>query len=87
MTAPILQKMNQRRLAKGDDDLYNLLHKEIKQAYIEAKEARLNEQYQLIEQLNAAHKTNFMHFQINEITEKNVVMVRLLVSKQKMVQS
>ena len=27
MTAPILQKMNQRRLAKGDDDLYNLLHK------------------------------------------------------------
>ena len=23
MTAPILQKMNQRRLAKGDDDLYN----------------------------------------------------------------
>ena len=27
MTAPILQKMNQRRLAKGDNDLYNLLHK------------------------------------------------------------
>ena len=27
MTAPILQKINQRRLAKGDDDLYNLLHK------------------------------------------------------------
>ena len=22
-----IQKMNQRRLAKGDDDLYNLLHK------------------------------------------------------------
>ena len=30
---------NQRRLAKGDDDLYNLLHKEIKQAYIKANEA------------------------------------------------
>ena len=30
MTAPILQKMNQRRFVKGDDDLYNLLHKEIK---------------------------------------------------------
>ena len=27
MTAPILQKMNQRRLARGDEDLYNLLHK------------------------------------------------------------
>ena len=56
MTAPILQKMNQRRLAKGDDDLYNLLHKEIKQDCIEAKEAWLNEQCQLIEQLDAAQK-------------------------------
>ena len=64
MTAPILQKINQRRLAKGDDDIYNLLHKEIKQACIEAKEARLNEQCQLIEQLDAALKTNLMHCQI-----------------------
>ena len=72
MTAHLLQKMNQRRLAKGDDDLYNLLllHKEIKQACIEAKEARLNEQCQLIEQLNAAHKTNLMHCQIKEVTGK-----------------
>ena len=49
MTVPILQKMNQRRLAKGGDDPYNLLHKEIKQACIEAKEAWLNEKFQLIE--------------------------------------
>ena len=70
MTAPILQKMNHRLLAKGDDDLYNLLHKEIKQACIEAKEARLNEQCQLIEQLDAAHKTNLIHCQIMEITGK-----------------
>ena len=68
MTAPILQKMNQRRLAKGDDDSYNLLHKEIKQVCIEANEARLNEQWQLIEQL--AHKTNLMHCQIKEVTGK-----------------
>ena len=70
MTAPILQKMNQRRLAKGDDDLYNLLHKEIKQDCIEAKEVWLNEQCQLIEQLDAAHKTNLMHCQIKEVTGK-----------------
>ena len=70
MTAPILQKMNQRRLAKGDNDLYNLLHNEIKQACIEAKEAWLNEQCQLIEQLDAAHKTNLMHCQIKEVTGK-----------------
>ena len=68
MTAPILQKMNQRRLAKGDDDLYNLLQKEIKQACIEAKEAWLNEQCQLIEQ--HAHKTNLMHCQIKKVTGK-----------------
>ena len=70
MTAPILHKMNQRRLDKGDDDLYNLLHKEIKQACIETKEARLNEQCQLIDQLDAAHKTNLMHCQIKEVTGK-----------------
>ena len=57
-------------LAKGDDDLYNLLHKEIKQACIEAEEAWLNEQCQLIEQLDAAHKTNRMHCQIKEVTGK-----------------
>ena len=70
MTAPILQKMNQRRLAKGDDALYNLLHEEIRQDCIEAKEAQLNEQCQLIEQLDAAHKTNLMHSQIREVTGK-----------------
>ena len=70
MTAPILQKMNQSRLAKGDNDLYNLLHKEIKQACIEAKEAWLNEQCLLIEQLDTAHKTNLIHCQIKEVTGK-----------------
>ena len=31
MTAPILQKMEQRRLAKGNVALYNLLDREIRQ--------------------------------------------------------
>ena len=62
--------MNKRRLAKGDDDLYNLLHKENKQACIEEKYALLNEQCQFIEQLDAAHKTNLMHCQIKEVTGK-----------------
>ena len=70
MTAPILQKMNQSPLAKGDDDLYNFLYKEIKQSCLEANEARLNEQCQLIEQPGAAHKTNFMHCQIKEVAGK-----------------
>ena len=60
--------MNQRRLAKGDDDLYNLLHKEIKQACIEANEAWLNAQCQPIEKLHAAPKINLMHCQIKEVT-------------------
>ena len=47
-----------------------MLHTEIKQACIEAKEAWLNEQCQLIEQLDAAHKTNLMHCQIKEVTGK-----------------
>ena len=47
-----------------------MLYKEIKEACIEAKEAWLNEQCQLIEQLDAAHKTNLMHCQIKEVTRK-----------------
>ena len=44
--------------------------KKIKQACIEAKEAWLNEQCQLIEQLDSAHKTNLMHCRIKEVTGK-----------------
>ena len=41
MTAPILQKMEQRRLAKGNVALYNLLHKEIRQDCRTAKKTML----------------------------------------------
>ena len=57
--------IGQKKLIKND-----LLHKAIKQTCIEAKEARLNEQCQLIEQLDAVHKTNLMHCQIKEVTGK-----------------
>ena len=40
MTAPILQKMEQRRLAKGNVALYNLLDREIRQDCRTAKETR-----------------------------------------------
>ena len=41
MTAPILQKMEQRRLAKGNVALYNLLYREIRQNCRTAKETML----------------------------------------------
>ena len=69
-TAPILQKMEQRRLAKGNVDLYNLLDREIRQDFRTAKETMLTEQCQVIEQLDAAHKSNLMHSQIKLVTGK-----------------
>ena len=68
MTAPILQKMEQRRLAKGNVALHNLLDREIRQDYRTAKETILTEQCQVIEQLDAAHKSNIMHTQIKLVT-------------------
>ena len=68
MTAPILQKMEQRRLAKGNLALYNLLDREIRQDCRTAKETMLTEQCQVIEQLDAAHKSNLMHSRIKLVT-------------------
>ena len=68
MTAPILQKVEQRRLANGNVALYNLLDREIRQDCRTAKETMLTEQYQVIEQLDAAHKSNLMHSRINLVT-------------------
>ena len=61
MTAPILQKMEQRRLAKGNVAVYNLLDREIRQDCRTAKETMLTEQCQVIEQRDAAPKSNLMH--------------------------
>ena len=68
MTAPILQKMEQRRLAKGNVAIYNFLDREIRQDCRTAKETMLTEQCQVIEQLDAAHKSNLMHSQIKMVT-------------------
>ena len=68
MTATILQKMDQRRLAKGNVALYNLLDREIRQDCRTAKETNLTEQCQVIEQLDAAHKSNLMHSRIKLMT-------------------
>ena len=56
ITAPILQKMEPRRLAKGIIALYNLLDREIRQDCRTAKKTMLTEQCQVIELLDAAHK-------------------------------
>ena len=68
MTAPILQKMEQRRLAKGNVALYNLLDREIRQDCRTAKETMLTKQCQVIEQLDAAHNSNLMHSRIKLVT-------------------
>ena len=68
MTEPILQKMDQRRLATGNEALYNLLDREIRQECKAATENILAAQCDVIEQLDAAHKTNLMHSQIRLVT-------------------
>ena len=68
MTASILQKMEQRRLAKGNVALYNLLDREIRQDCRTAKETMLTKQCQVIEQLDAAHNSNLMHSRIKLVT-------------------
>ena len=68
MTAPILQKMEQRGLAKGNVALYNLLDREIRQDCRTAKETMLTKQCQVIEQLDAAHNSNLMHSRIKLVT-------------------
>ena len=68
INAPVLQKMEQRRFAKGNVVLYHLLDREIRQDCRTAKETMLTEQSQVIEQLDAAHKSNLMHSQIKLVT-------------------
>ena len=68
MTAPILQKIEQRRLTKGNIALYNLLDREFRQDCRTALETMLTEQCQVIEQLDAAHKRNLVHSHIKLVT-------------------
>ena len=60
--------MEQRRLAKRNVALYNLLDSEIRQDCRTEKETMLTEQCQVIEQLDAVHKSNFMHSRIKLVT-------------------
>ena len=53
---------------KGNVALYNLLDREIRQDCRTAKETMLTEQCQVIEQLDAAHKSNLMHSRIKLVT-------------------
>ena len=66
MSAPILQKMEQRRLAKMNVALYNFMDREIRQDCRRAKETMLTGQCLVIEQRDAAHKSNLMHSQIGD---------------------
>ena len=72
MTAPILQKMDQRRFAKGNETVYNLLGREIRQERNAAKENMMAAQCDVIEQLDAAHKSNLMHSQIRLVTGRKL---------------
>ena len=64
MTAPILQKVDQRRLAKENDALYKLLDREIRHVCIEGNKNLLTEQCQLIEQLDTTNKTIHTHIRL-----------------------
>lgn len=69
ITTEILDLMEQRRLAKGDDRKYRTLNKEIKRMCKEAKENWLNEQCEELE--NNKNKNNkLLHEKIREISGK-----------------
>ena len=59
--------MDQRRLGKGNETLYNLLEREIRQECKAAKESMLAAQCDVID-LDAAHTSNLMHLQIRSVT-------------------
>ena len=69
MTDSIRKLMEQRRLKKSNLHEYNLLNKEIKKKYSEAKDKWLNQQCSEIEN-NFNINTKNIHKKINEITRK-----------------
>ena len=60
--------MDQMCLAKGNEAQYNLLDREIRQEFKAAKKNMLAVQCDVIDQLDAAYKTNLMHAQIILVT-------------------
>ena len=61
MTKDILDNMYTRRTAKPNTDVYKQLDKKIKSECHVAKDIILTEQYDLIEQLESAHKFHHTH--------------------------
>ena len=70
MTSDILQKMERRRLAKSNVDEYSRLDEEIRRECQTAQELMLTAQCEKIEQLDAAHKSNQVHAQIRQDTDR-----------------
>ena len=70
MTLDILQKMERRRLDKSSVDEYNKLDAEIRRKCQTAMELMLTAQYDKIEQLDAPHKSNQVHAQIRQATDR-----------------
>ena len=68
MIKDILDKMDTRRKAKPNTDVYKQLDEEIKNECHAAKERMLTEQCDLIEQLESAHKFHQMHALICKVT-------------------
>ena len=68
MTKDILDKMDTRRKAKPNTDVYKQLDEEIKSECHAANEIMLTEQCDLIEQLESAYKFHQTHAHIRKVT-------------------
>ena len=68
MTKYILDKMDSRRKAKQNTDVYKQLDEEIKTECHAAKERMFTEQCDFIEQLESAHKFHQTLAQIRKVT-------------------
>ena len=68
MTKYILDKMDTRRNAKPNTDVYKQLDEEIKSEWHAAKKIMLTEQCDLIGQMKSAHKFHQTHAQLRKVT-------------------
>ena len=71
ITEEILAKMEERKTAKNDKELYKTLDQEVHRMCNKAKEDWINENCSVIEKLDAEHKTREMYKKIKEVTGTN----------------
>ena len=72
MTHEIMAQMKDRKLCKGrDEDQYRALDRRIRKACDEAKEAWMNQQCEVIEDLQRHHNYAGLHQKVREITGKS----------------